>query len=194
MNETVSVTARGRVLLFHKPKGAIVSRAGERGQKTVYDLLPPWVRDEEWVPVGRLDQDTRGLLLFVREGALVESLTRPGACEKVYEVSIRGRFTPEHQAAVLQGVESPVGVLRAKTVEALGMTGPKTHLRVTLDEGKNRHIRRMFAALRDPKRGTPLKVMDLKRLSIGPLELDVPSGQWRFLKDEETERLLAALR
>jgi len=79
---------------------------------------------------------------------------------------------------------------RARAVEVLGRAGPKTRLKVVLDEGKNRHIRRLFGALQDPKFGTPLKVLELKRTAVGGLELDVPSGQWRFLSDAEAARLL----
>ena len=79
------------VFLFHKPKGAVVTRRDERGRRTVYDLLPAWVLRDGWVPVGRLDLDSRGLLLFVRDGALVEAFTRPGGLLKTYEAWVRGR-------------------------------------------------------------------------------------------------------
>ena len=95
-------------------------------------------------------------------------------------------------AQALLGVDTPEGLCKARSVEVLGGAGPKTRLRVTLDEGRNRHIRRLFGALRDEKFGTPLKVLELKRLQIGGLTLDVPSGQWRLLTPEETERLVGA--
>jgi 23S rRNA pseudouridine2605 synthase len=93
----------GRILLFHKPKGCVVTRCDERGRKTVNDLLPAWVRDEGWVPVGRLDLESRGALLLVREGTLVEALGRLAFLEKVYEVWVRGRVTGAHIAAALRG-------------------------------------------------------------------------------------------
>lgn len=183
-------TAQSRVLMLHKPRGVVVTRSDERGRKTVYGLLPDWALADGWVPVGRLDQDSTGLLLFVKEGALVEALTRPGACLKTYEVWVRGRVTEEHLDAIRRGVPSPVGVLTASSVELLGGAGPKSRLRVTLDEGKNRHIRRLFGALKDPKFGTPLKVVELKRTQIGSLALDIPSGSWRFLEEHEAQALL----
>ncbi|MBM4033225.1 MAG: rRNA pseudouridine synthase [Planctomycetes bacterium] len=181
---------RPQVLMLHKPKSVVVTRRDERGRRTVYDLLPDWALAEGWVPVGRLDRESTGLLLFVKEGELVERLTQPGACPKTYEVWVRGRVTEEHLAAIRRGIASPVGPLRAMSVERLGGAGPKSRLRVTLDEGKNRHIRRLFGALRDPKFGTPLKVVELRRTHIGRLALDVPSGTWRFLEEREVEELL----
>ncbi|MGC8762246.1 MAG: pseudouridine synthase [Acidobacteriota bacterium] len=180
---------RGGILLFHKPKGVVVTTRDERGRRTVFDLLPPWVREEGYVPVGRLDRDSRGLLLFVKDRRLVEELGAPGRHGKTYEVWVRGRVTAEHLEDARRGVESPVGLLRVRSAEVLKTAGPKTLLRVVLGEGRNRHIRRLFGALRDPLHGTPLKVMDLKRTGFGPLSLDLPSGAWRFLRREEAERL-----
>jgi 23S rRNA pseudouridine2605 synthase len=179
-----------RILMFHKPKGVLVTRADELLRRTVYDVLPRWVLSEGWVPVGRLDRDSRGLLLFVRGGLLVDALTGPGSPQKVYEVWVRGRVTEAHLQALRRGVKTAAGTLSCLGVEVLGVAGPKTNLRITLDEGKNRHIRRVFGALRDLERGTPLKVLELKRLAIGSLTLDVPSRAWRFLTETEEEALL----
>jgi 23S rRNA pseudouridine2605 synthase len=176
--------------MLNKPKGYVVTRSDEKGRKTVYDLLPGWALAEGWMPAGRLDLDSRGLLLFSREGNILDALTRPGGTFKTYEVWVRGLVTPEHAAQALSGVKTPEGLCRARVVEVLGRAGPKTKLRVVLDEGKNRHIRRLFGALKDPKFGTPLKVLELKRIAIGDLALDLPSGAWRFLNDEECANLL----
>jgi 23S rRNA pseudouridine2605 synthase len=75
-------------------------------------------------------------------------------------------------------------------VKVLGYAGPKTRLMVELTEGKNRHIRRVFGALQDPQSHTPLKVLDLKRIQIGSVKLDIPSSQWRFLTHEEENALI----
>ncbi len=186
------MTDGGRILLFHKPKGAVVTRDDELGRQTVYDLLPAWVAAGGWVPVGRLDRDTRGLLLMVRDGRLVEALTRPGALVRVYEAHVRGHVQERHLEILREGVATPAGFLRCLGAEMLGYQGPKTSLRVELDEGRNRHVRRLFGALRDERHGTPLKVVDLKRVAYGPVALDVPSGQWRFLAPHEEAALLAA--
>jgi 23S rRNA pseudouridine2605 synthase len=179
-----------RLMMLHKPKGYVVTCADEKGRRTVYDLLPDWARAEGWMPAGRLDLDSRGLLLFSREGKVLDALTRPGGKLKTYEILVRGVVTPEHVAQALRGVETAEGLCRARGVEVLGRAGPKTRVRVLLDEGKNRHIRRLFGALKDPKFGTPLKVLELKRVAIGDLVLDVPSGAWRFLSPSESALLL----
>jgi 23S rRNA pseudouridine2605 synthase len=178
------------MLMFHKPKGVVVTRSDERGRRTVFDLLPPWVLDHGWQAIGRLDKDTRGLLLFTQDGKLQEALSRPGSIEKVYEVWVRGRVTPLHVASLLQGVQTPLGTMRAHAVEIKGGAGGKSRVLVTLKEGQNRQIRRMFSALQDDT-GKPLKVTDLKRTRIGPLSLDIESGQWRMLSDDEIRALTA---
>ena len=90
-------------------------------------------------------------------------------------------------------MQTPEGLLKALKVEKVGMGGAKTKLRVIIDEGKNRHIRRLFGALSDPKFATPLKVLDLKRISIGSFKLDIEIGQWRYLSVEEEKMLIQHL-
>lgn len=179
------------LLMLNKPKGYVVTRSDPLGRRTVYELLPGWALTEGWMPAGRLDLDSKGLLLFSKGGRDVDALTRPGGLEKTYEVWVRGRADREHVRRALEGVETPEGLCRAKSVELLGGAGPKSRLKVVLDEGKNRHIRRLFGALKDPKFGTPLKVLELKRVAVGGVRLDVPSGKWRFLSLEEVARLRA---
>ena len=175
--------------MLNKPKGYVVTRSDEKGRKTVYDLLPDWAFDGGWMPVGRLDLDSKGLLLFTRDSKLADRLTRPGSCHKVYEVWVRGHVSPEQIWEMEKGIEDKDETLKAVRVELKGGAGPKTRLEVELDDGKNRHIRRMFGALKDPKFGTPLKVLELKRTQIGGLKLDVESGKWRFLTEIEAQKL-----
>ena len=179
-----------KLLALNKPKGYVVTRSDERGRKTVYDLLPQWAFDDGWMPIGRLDLESKGLLLFTTDGKVGNQLTKPGNCMKVYEIWVRGHVTEEHIAEAKRGVESKHGLLKALVVEKLGMGGAKTKLKIIIDEGKNRHIRRLFGALKDPKFGTPLKVLELKRVSIGGFELDIESGGWRFLTVEEERGLI----
>ena len=190
MNTT---TDSKNLLALNKPKGYIVSRCDELGRKTVYDLLPDSVFDEGWMPIGRLDLDSKGLLLFTRDGKIGNMLTKPGGCIKIYEIWVRGHVTQEHIATALKWVNSPYGLLKALVVEKIWNGGAKTKLRVQINEGKNRHIRRLFGAMKDPKFGTPLKVMSLSRVSIGSLKLNLESSKWRYLSEEEENMLLKGL-
>jgi len=178
-----------KLLVLNKPKGYVVTRSDERGRKTVYDLFPDWVFHDGWMPVGRLDLESKGLLLFTTNGKIGDALTKPGNCIKVYEIWVRGHVTDEHIAMAKKGVDSKGDLLKALVVEKIGMGGAKTKLRIVINEGKNRHIRRLFGAMKDPKFGTPLKVLELKRISIGSFKLNIESGKWRFLSLEE-ERML----
>ena len=177
------------LFVLNKPKGYLVTRSDDLGRKTVYNLLPQWAFDDSWMPIGRLDLESRGLLLFTRSGKINDMLTKPGNCKKIYEVWVRGHVTNEHISQANSGVESKFGLLKAK-VEKLGFGGAKTKLKVELDEGKNRHIRRLFGALKDPKFGTPLKVLTLSRISIGIFKPIIESGTWRYLTLEEEKELI----
>ena len=182
------------LLALNKPKGYLVTRSDDLGRKTVYDLLPQWVFDDQWMPIGRLDLESKGLLLFTQDGQTSHKLTKPGNCTKIYEIWVRGHVTDEHIAQAKKGVKSKDDLLKALVVEKIGMGGAKTKLRVQINEGKNRHIRRLFGAMKDNKFATPLKVLELKRVSIGALKLDIESSQWRFLSVEEEKSLLQHLK
>ncbi|AKF24791.1 pseudouridine synthase [Sulfurovum lithotrophicum] len=190
MHSTMSDSKK--LLVLNKPKGYVVTRSDELGRKKVYDLLPDWTFNDGWMPIGRLDLESKGLLLFTTDGKISDALTRPGNCIKVYEIWVRGHVTDEHIAEAKRGVESKHGLLKALVVEKIGTGGAKTKLKIVIDEGKNRHIRRLFGALKDPKFGTPLKVLELKRISIGSFEPDIESGKWRYLTVEEESMLLDA--
>lgn len=182
-----------KLFALNKPKGYVVTRSDELGRKTVYDLLPDWVFHDGWMPIGRLDLESRGLLLFTTDGKVGDALTKPKGCIKVYEIWVRGYVTDEHIAAAKKGVESTVGLLKVINIEKKGAGGAKTKLIVEIDEGKNRHIRRLFGALKDPKFGTPLKVLKLKRIAIGSFKLDLEVGKWRYLSLEEDRMLIKNL-
>jgi 23S rRNA pseudouridine2605 synthase len=181
-----------KLLALNKPKGYIVTRSDERGRKTVYDLLPQWVFDDQWMPIGRLDLESKGLLLFTRDGKVGNVLTKSGNCKKIYEIWVRGHVTDEHIDQAKKGVDSIHGLLKAKA-EKIGMGGAKTKLKIELEEGKNRHIRRLFGALKDPKFGTPLKVLSLNRVSIGSFKPTIESEKWRYLSLVEEKELLKNL-
>ena len=178
-------------ILYHKPKGILVTRKDEKNRTTVYDALPDFFLKEGWVPIGRLDKLSRGLLLFTQVGDFVDLLTQPGRYEKCYDIIIRGRISDSNLSDVQNGIPSPFGLLKVQHVTKLREIGPKTYLQVILKEGKNRHLRRLFHSFQDPKFHTPLKVLDLKRVRIGTLHLaDLPAGKWRFITLSEERGLL----
>ncbi len=174
-----------KLLMLNKPKGYVVTRSDEKDRKIVYELLPEWAYKDHWKPVGRLDLDSKGLLLFTRNDKLADKITTPGGCLKTYEIFVRGIVTDQHMKMALKGVENSGEILKVFQVRVIGGGGAKTKLEVVLDEGKNRHIRRLFGTMKDPKYGTAMKVLELKRVQIGGLHLDVESGKWRFLTHDD---------
>jgi 23S rRNA pseudouridine2605 synthase len=188
-----------RILAFYKPKGCEVTRPKSPGGKvppgspSVYSFLPPELHAQGWVPVGRLDKESSGLLIFVKEGFLVKLLQTPGNIPKAYDLWVKGHPRPEHLQQAVAGVETPLGRLRAKDIKILGFVGPNTLVKMTLEEGKNRHIRRLFASMKDERLNKRFKVLELCRVSIGPVPLAGEPGDWRFLSEAETDSLLECL-
>ena len=178
------------IIVLNKPKWYVVTTSDELGRKTVYQLLPEWVLDDGWMPIWRLDLESKGLLLFTKNGKISNVLTTPGNCKKIYEIWVRWFVTPEHIQMALDWVDTSLGILKAKFVEKIWNGWAKTKLRVQLDEGKNRHIRRLFWAMKDPKFWTPLKVLHLTRVSIWSLELSLESWKWDFITKKEEDNLL----
>ena len=178
------------IIALNKPKWYVVTTSDELGRKTVYQLLPEWGLDDGWMPIWRLDLESKGLLLFTKNGKISNVLTTPWNCKKIYEIWVRWFVTPEHIQMALDWVDTPLGILKAKFVEKIWNGWAKTKLRVQLDEGKNRHIRRLFWAMKDPKFGTPLKVLHLTRVSIWSLELSLESWKWDFITKKEENNLL----
>lgn len=178
--ETLSLTAFAYVML-HKPAG-VVSATEDGRDKTVLELLPPEYRKRGLAPVGRLDKDTEGLLLLTDDGALSHRLTSPRShVEKVYYARVEGVLTREDAAAFAAGMTLSDGLCCLPA--GLELLSPDECL-VTLREGKFHQIKRMLA-----QRGKPVRY--LKRLSMGPLQLDVSllPGQYRLLTPAEVEML-----
>jgi len=179
LSERAGSAARIYVAL-HKPPGYVTTRKDELGRKTVYDLLPPeW--GGEWIfPVGRLDRDSEGLLLLTNDGAWADCLTDPARhVDKVYLVKLDRKPGPADLERFRSGVE-----LNGTLTAPAGVQVEGGWCRVTLTEGRNRQIRRMFHAL-------GYKVKRLVRVSIGPLELgDLASGSARALSAREAKALL----
>ena len=169
-------------IMLYKPKGCITSLRDEKGRKTVYDYLD--VEVPHLVPVGRLDYDTEGLLLLTNDGELVNRLAHPsGEVPKSYLVRAEGEF-PEHILAKLRkGVEIDGVKTKRSKVKLLEQGEKEAKLLVTITEGRNRQVRRMFEAVER-------NVVFLKRVAIGDLRLGgIARGAWRYLREEEVEYL-----
>src|SRR5437868_6993910 len=138
---------RVRVLLYHKPTGEIVSRSDPEGRPTVFDKLPR-VGGAKWIAVGRLDFNSEGLLLFTTSGELANRLMHPRyEVEREYSVRIIGTLTPEQERSLREGVTLEDGVARVTSLSDEGGEGTNHWYKVTLPEGRNREIRRIFEAL-----------------------------------------------
>lgn len=177
----LSVAVPARVYLaLHKPAGYVTTRSDELGRKTVYDLLPEELRAGWVFPVGRLDRESEGLLLMTDDGEWSNRLTDPEShVDKVYRVKLDGRPNP----AELEAFRAGMTVSGRKTRPAEIAEEGADWYRVTLREGRNRQIRRMFHAL-------GYKVKRLIRVSIGSLALgDMEPGEVRVLGPETAEAL-----
>ncbi len=174
-----------RVLLYHKPEGQIVTHEDPQGRPTVFSALPR-MRGGRWVAVGRLDFNTSGLLLFTTSGELANRLMHPRyELSREYAVRVLGELTIEARDALLAGVELEDGPARFSTFEDGGGDGANHWYRVTLFEGRNREVRRMFEAV-------GLTVSRLIRVRYGPFALPprLKRGAWLELEDKDVEKLM----
>ncbi len=170
-------------LMLNKPRGLVTTVSDEKGRPTVFDCFSgaglPFV-----TPVGRLDQASEGLLLFTNDTRWAEHITDPaGRTEKTYHVQIDCRADDNLARRMETGVTCEGELLRAKRATLLRRGTRTSWLEIVLDEGRNRHIRRLLSALE-------VKVLRLVRIAIGPIRLgDLEKGQFRALTDAEIERL-----
>ncbi|MBY0496097.1 MAG: rRNA pseudouridine synthase [Cyanobacteria bacterium] len=183
-------TARERVreavtILLHKPRGYVTTRSDPEGRKTVYDLLADL--PDRVVPVGRLDRATSGLLILTNETQLANWLTDPSTeIPRVYLVTARGEVTDEDAARLTAGVISRGERIAPADVVVRKRSKRESHVIMTLTEGKNREIRRLFDAIDHP-------VTQLRRVQFGGLQLgDLAPGQWRRVGEAEVSAAFPA--
>jgi len=183
LDEAELESAPLRYLMLNKPRGLVTTTADERGRDTVYSLFAdadlPWL-----APVGRLDKASEGLLLFTNDSAWAARITAPESrVGKTYHVQIGALPDATLLARLRDGVDSTVGHLALDSVRELRRGAKNAWLEIVLDEGRNRHIRRMLEALDVP-------VLRLIRVAIGSLALgDLPKGHWRDLSADEASIL-----
>jgi 23S rRNA pseudouridine2605 synthase len=173
-------------LALNKPRGLVTTRDDPQGRATIYECLRdaslPFV-----APVGRLDKASEGLLLLTNDSRWSANVLEPRShVDKIYHAQLRGIIDDSLIARVAAGVAEPdTGELLAVKRVSLLRTGSRSSawLEITLDEGKNRHIRRLFAAL-------GVEVLRLVRVAIGPLTLGtLAKGEWRRLTNDEVSAL-----
>ncbi len=169
-------------LVLHKPAGVMTTMRDPQGRRTVVELLPKKL--PRVVPVGRLDYDTAGVLLFTNDGHLANKLLHPKfGVDKTYRATIAGRLSPEDVRALNAGVDVGNYTAAGAKVRVVSVRAASSVVDVTIHEGRNRQVRDMFEALGHP-------VQTLVRLRFGPISLgDLGVGRTREL----TPRELAAL-
>lgn len=172
--------------VLHKPKGVVCTNNDPGGRIRAVDLLP--TLPVRLFPVGRLDADSTGLLLMTNDGELAQHITHPRfGIAKTYRAEIRGRAPDDLFASLKKGVYLAEGRAQASNVEVVHTSNERSILMITLREGRNRQVRRMFARLGFP-------VRELKRVQIGPISLrGLPYGAARRLSEEELDALRSAV-
>ncbi|HZU27309.1 MAG TPA: pseudouridine synthase [Bryobacteraceae bacterium] len=176
---------RKRYILLYKPTGYLTTRRDPGGRPTVYDLIADL---GQWVaPVGRLDQDTSGLLLLSSDTEFVERLTNPAyKAPKTYLVKAADVLSEEQLERLRRGVELKDGLTQPAEVKRLRDSARHTFFELTIREGRNRQVRRMVEAVGS-------HVLKLVRTGIGGLEISgLPIGKWRELTAAEIRALLRA--
>lgn len=169
--------------ILNKPKGYICSVSDDKGRKTVLDLMPSDVG--RIYPVGRLDYDSEGLLILTTDGELAQHLTHPSnSVPKTYLVKIEGTLTEAALNPIRSGIEID-GIMTKKCKAHIVETNKNyTKVHITLTEGKNREIRKMFEAIGK-------EVTLLKRIKIGELNLSgLDRGKYRKLNKQEVAYLM----
>jgi 23S rRNA pseudouridine2605 synthase len=174
-------------LMFNKPRGVVTTASDEKGRETVYAYLDqalPWL-----APVGRLDKASEGLLLLTNDSEWAARVLAPKTClDKLYHVQVGAVADAALIESMSKGVRTDDGsFLRVKSVQILRGGEKNTWLEVVLDEGKNRHIRRLLAQL-------GINVVRLLRVAIGPLALGkLAKGASRPLTDADKQALDRAM-
>jgi 23S rRNA pseudouridine2605 synthase len=179
----VSLPNTHRYIVLNKPEQVMTTMRDPAGRRTVASLVPR--EGGRVVPVGRLDYDTSGVLLLTNDGELAHVLTHPRyGVEKTYRALVRGRLQGDDVKKFLLGLKLDDGRAAPAKIRVVRAASAASELDVTIHEGRNRQVRRMFEASAHP-------VISLSRLRFGPISLgDLRPGRWR----DATEKELAELR
>ncbi len=178
-----------RHLMYHKPVGEICTKKDDQGRKTVFQALPR-VKGQRWISVGRLDINTAGLLLFTTDGALANDLMHPSnEVERRYVCRVRPTPSAEALEKLQNGVELDDGSAHFDGIEARGGGKTNSWFEVSLREGRNREVRRLWEAI-------GCEVSRLSRIRYGNIELprSLRMGGWQYLSAAQTEGLKRSLK
>lgn len=177
-----------RVLIYHKPAGEIVSRDDPGGRPSVFARLPPLLGGR-WIAIGRLDFNSSGLLLLTSSGELAQRIAHPSnELDREYAVRVLGELSDELLLRLRKGIALEDGPARFELIEPAGGEGSNRWYRVVIREGRNREVRRMFAAV-------GLTVSRLMRVRFGPFHLPprLRQGHWDEIPGPTLEKLLRTM-
>ena len=177
---------RHRYLALNKPRGVIATMDDPEGRRTIADLLNTrQLRNERLFHVGRLDTDSEGLLIMTNDGDLAQRLAHPSyEVPKTYIAEVAGAVSEQTLKRLRRGITLEDGPVRPTSVKIVSSVGDKTLLKITLQEGRNRIVRRTMEAVGHP-------VRRLSRIGIGPVRLgNLKVGEYRELTREELGGLL----
>jgi len=183
----IQLDATKRYVVLNKPAGIVSTMKDEQGRPDLRRFTKEW--PERLYNVGRLDQETSGLLVLTNDGELAHVLAHPSfGVTKVYIAKVRGRVTPQTISRLTKGIDLDDGPIAADKARLLDASGETSLVELTLHSGRNRIVRRMMAAVGHP-------VLDLVRRQFGPLHLGtLPAGRARELTKVERGALLTLAR